>query len=268
MYEEQYDQSDAIPDAVKHLYKEQDGKFLIIGPAEIKTNDDVLRVQEALRKEREDHKKAKKQLVQFKDLDPDDVYAKLDRIKELEAAADGKIDEGKISEMVETRIKTKTAPLERQISSLTSERDDALIAVREFEAEDMRRKIHDQIRKAAAAANIRDTAMDDATIIGEKIFDVDEDGRVLTKDGVGVTPGVEPSVWFTEIKANRPHWWAESQGAGARGSDGRMSSGNNPFTAESWNLTEQGKILTADRTKAEQLAKAAGTTIGGGKPKK
>ena len=268
MFEEEYPDLESIPSAVRHLYKEVDGKWVLIGAGEIKTVEDVSRVQEGLRKEREDHKETKRKLNQFNGLDPDEVHNKLDRIDELEAAAGDKIDENKINEMVESRIKTKTAPLERQISTLTTERDEARNEVAQFKTKDTRRTIHDHIRKAATAAKIRDTAMDDAMLVGENIFMVDEEGRVVTKDGVGVTPGVEASVWLTEVKNTRPHWWPESQGAGARGGDGRMGGATNPFTAENWNLTEQGNLIKQDRNKAEQMAKAAGTTIGGPKPAK
>jgi hypothetical protein len=42
----------------------------------------------------------------------------------------------------------------------------------------------------------------------------------------------------------------------------------NPWTADNWNMTEQGKIYTSDPSRAEQLAKAAGTTVGGPRPAK
>ena len=53
----------------------------------------------------------------------------------------------------------------------------------------------------------------------------------ITRDNVGVTPGIDPAVWLSEIQAKRPHWWGEMVGTGA-----------------------------------EQMAKSAGTFIGGGKP--
>lgn len=268
MFEEEYDDYDSIPAAVKHLYRESGGKYVLIKAGEMKTVEDVTRVQEGLRKEREDHKATKRKLAQFNDMDPDEVLEKLDRIEELEAAAAGKIDESKINEMVETRIKSKTAPLERQIQKLTQEKGELEGQVGEFQGKERRRTIHDHIRKAATAAKIRDTALDDALLVGENIFEVDESGRVVTRDGVGVTPGIEASVWLTEVKQTRPHWWPESQGVGARGGDGGNGTGANPFTKDGWNLTEQGKLIKQDRSKAEQMAKSAGTSIGGPRPEK
>lgn len=268
MFEDEYDDYESIPAQVKHLFKEDGGKWVLIQSGEMKTVEDVSRVQEGLRKEREDHKATKAKLNQFNGLDADEVHEKLDRIEELEAAAAGKIDENKINDMVEARLRAKTAPLERQINTLKGENSELQGDVESYKAREKRRTIHDHIRSAAATAKIRDTAMDDALLVGEHVFDVDESGNVVTKDNVGVTPGIEPSVWLTEVKKTRPHWWPESKGAGANGGDGGAGGINNPFSHEHWSMTEQGKLLREDRSKAEQLARAAGTTIGGPKPDK
>lgn len=266
MFEDEYESLDAVPEAVKHLFREQDGKAVLIKAGEVKTVQDVANVQEGLRKEREDHRETKRKLSKFNDLDPDDVLNKLDRIDELEAAAAGKLDEGKINEMVETRLRSKTAPLERQINQLTTENGELKQDVDQYKGKDRKRLIHDHIRSAASQAKLRDTAVSDALLVGEQVFDIADDGRVVTKDGVGVTPGVEPAVWLTEVKQTRPHWWPESQGTGARGGDGAGGGANNPFSKEHWNMTEQGRVLKEDRSKAEQLAQAAGTTVGGKRP--
>jgi len=262
MFEELYSDVNDIPAVVKHLYKETEEGWSLIPAGELKTVNDVNRLQESLRKERADHKRVKSQLSSFGELDPSEIFAKLDRFDELEAAAGGNIDENKINEMVESRIKSKTAPLERQLGQLTSERDELFSKVGDFEKKEKTRVIQDHIRKAAVNAKIINTAMDDALIIGQNIFDIDELGNVVTKEGVGATPGVEPSVWFTEIKQTRPHWWPASQGAGASGSAGGAGGAGNPWAKDTFNLTEQGKILMQDQAngtnRAEQLKKAAG----------
>lgn len=268
MFEESYDDVESTPPEVRHLYKDVDGKMILISAGEIKTVADVARVQEGLRKEREDHKATKVSLSLFGELDPTDIHAKLDRISELEAAAGGKIDETKIAEIVESRIKAKTSPLERQIDTLTTERDESNAQVKQYKGTEVRRKIHDSIRTAGTAIKMRDTAFEDAYLLGERIFEIDETGNVVTKDGVGVTPGVDATVWLTEVKAAKQHWWPESQGAGATGGTGRGGMADNPFSEKHWNLTDQGAMIKEDRTRAEQMARAAGTVIGGARPKK
>ncbi len=266
MFEEEYNSYDEIPASVRHLYVESGDKYVLIAAGQLKTVDDVQRVQEGLRKEREDHKATKTKLSAFNGLDPDDTLLKLDRIDELEAAAGGNIDENKINEMVETRLRTKTAPLERDLERLQTENAGLVSSVEAYKGQEKRRTIHDHIRTAAKASHVIDSAIEDALIIGERVFDVDETGHVITRDGVGCTPGVDASVWLTEIKQTRPHWWPESQGVGAKGGNGNAG-GSNPFSGKNWNLTEQGRLIQENRARAEQMAKAAGTTIGGPRPK-
>jgi hypothetical protein len=261
-----YENKEDIPEQFQELFTEVGGSFVMTEVVGIKTVEDVNNLQESLRKERSDHKAVKTSLAKFGSLDPDEVHSQLDRIHELEAASGGNIDEAKMAEMLEARLKTKTAPLERQLSELQntlSEKDTELAG---YQVREKRATIHDSIRKAAISSKLRDTAINDALIIGESIFDVDENGQVITKDNVGVTPGVDPAVWFTEVQTTRPHWWPESSGAGARGGRGGIGGANNPFSKEHWNMTEQGALITQDRTKADQMAKSAGTSIGGPKP--
>lgn len=261
-----YENKEDIPEQFQELFTEVGGSFLMTEVVGMKTVEDVNNLQESLRKERSDHKTVKTALAKFGALDPDDIHGQLDRIHELEAAAGGKIDETKMAEMLEARLKTKTAPLERQLSELQTSLSDKDTELVGYQVREKRATIHNSIRKAATASKLRDTAIGDALIIGESIFDVDENGNVITKNNVGVTPGVDATVWLTEVQNIRPHWWPESSGAGARGGKGGISGSNNPFSKEHWNLTQQGVMVTQDRTKADQMAKSAGTVVGGTKP--
>jgi hypothetical protein len=81
-----------------------------------------------------------------------------------------------------------------------------------------------------------------------------------------VIAGIEPEAWLTDLQTKRAHWWGPSSGGGAGGNRGGVDTSNNPFSHEHWNMTEQGKLVRENRAKAEQLAKLAGTTIGGQKP--
>ena len=268
MFELEYPDRASIPSEVRHLYTEVDGVYKVLSAGSIKSKADTDRLQESLRKEREDHKETKARVAGFGDLDADEVLAKLDRIEELEAAAGDKIDDTKINEMVETRMKAKLAPLERELTKVKNEKAELSEKVTQYSENEKRRTIHDHVRKAAKAEHIRDTAIEDALMMGERIFEIDESGNVVTRDGVGVTPGLDATVWLSEVKTSRPHWWPESQGAGAKGGTGTPGYANNPFSAEGWSMTEQGNLIRSNPERAAQMAKAAGTSIGGAKPQK
>lgn len=265
MLKMKYKTREEIPAGMEGLYSEVGGEWVFTAIPGLKTQEDIDRVTEGLRKEREDHKATKDKYRALGDRAVDDILADLDKIDEYKQAAAGKLDDNQINQIVETRIRSRLAPVERERDQLKQDITERDTRISQFEANENRRSIHDAVRAAGVKAKIRDTAMDDALLIGEHLFTRDESGNVVTKDGVGVTPGVSPEVWFTETQQSRPHWWPESQGGGLNGGKG-PAGGSNPFSKDGWNMTEQGKLIRENRSRAEQLAKAAGTTIGGQRP--
>jgi hypothetical protein len=213
-------------------------------------------------------KEATDKLTTFAALgDLDTVRAQLDRIPELEAAAEGKLDENKINSLVEGRIKTKLAPLERERDQLKTQLTEKDEVIKTYSVAETRRKVTTAVGKAARELKVVDSAVEDIEIIAERVFEVTEDGSVVTRDNVGTTPGLSVKAWLEDMQAKRPHWWGPSAGGGANGNGkGGGLGGPNPWTHEGWSLTEQGALLKSDRAKAERLAKAAGTSIGGKRP--
>lgn len=260
------DSLDDVDEKYHDLYTEKDGKYEFTGVDGLKTQADIDRLQTALTKERADHKALKERVKIFDGRKFEDIVSDLDRIPELEAAA--KNGEGKnVDELVEAKLKSKLAPVERERDKLAKELQEARDNITAFEAKDRTRSIHDSIRAAIAKqTGFQAGAVEDALMYGERLFEVTEEGSVVTKDNVGVVPGISPEVWLQEMQQKKAHWWAASQGGGAAGNRGGNSYAKNPFSAEHWNLTEQGKLIRENRQKAEQMAKAAGTQIGGAKP--
>jgi hypothetical protein len=262
------DSLEAVPEALHGFYVEKDGKFQLQVTG-LPSQENVTRLEEAIRKERNDHKQTKDTLNRITNngaRQPDDIIADLDRIPELEATQ-GQIDEDKVNTLVEARIKARVGPVERERDQLKTQVEAKDKTIGEFEAKDRTRTIHDKVREDAVKAKVLPEAVEDALLLADRIFEVDDSGRVVTKDNVGVTPGIEPGVWFTDVQKTRPHWWGPSTGGGAGGNRGGGGDAtSNTFTHENWNLTAQGVLVNSDRPKAEQLAKAAGTTIGGQRP--
>ena len=259
------DKLDDVDEKFHELYTERDGKFTLTGIDGMKTQGDIDRLTTSLNKERDEHKLTKEKATVWGDLDYEETVGKLDRIKELETAAEGKLDEEKINELVEGRISSKLSPVQRELEKAQKERDELAQKNATLEEKDRIRRIHNAVRAAAVESGVRDTAVLDATDLSERCFEINEEGNVVVRDNIGYTPGVDAVTWLTEVQDKRPHWWGESSGGGGKGSKNK-NLGNNPFTAEHWNLTEQGRLVTADRAKAENMAKSAGTTIGGAKP--
>lgn len=264
-----YEKKDDIPEAFRDLYTEKDGKWHLTGVNGMKTQADVDTVKEALRKEREDHGETKKKLKPWGDLDPDETLATLDRVKELEAAAGDKLDEEKLNEMVEARLAQKTGPLEREINKLKEENATLTGERDQLQGDMKRRDMNEAVRSAAVEAKVHQSAIPDIEIVAANMLEFDEDGKLITKDGLnGMTPGIDVKGFFQEMQKSRPHWWPESVGGGARGGGGPGGfSGPNPWSHDKWNMTEQGKIVREQgREVADRMAQQAGTTVGGTRP--
>ena len=269
-----YDAQDDIPEAFRELFTEREGKWELTGIAGMKTQADVDRVQTALEKERGEHKETKTKLKTFEHINLEQFDKDQTEIVELrakvEAGAGDGFDEAKFNEAVDklatSRVATETAPLRRELDQMTERATGLETENGDFRQEKTNRIVTDAVRSAATGIKVIDTAVDDVLMLGERVFQVAEDGTVLTKEGVGVTPGIAPDIWLSEMQAKKPHWWPASTGGGANGSGQGSGFSSNPFSSEHWNLTEQGKAMREDPTKADQMAKAAGTKVGGLRP--
>ncbi len=201
--------------------------------------------------------------------DPNEIQSKLDRIGELEAAAGGKLDEGKIQEMVEQRLGQKTAPLERQLTEATEtlntvqqERDQLANTL-------VSRDRNDAVRSVATEMKVLSTAIPDVEMVAAAYLERDETtGEFIVKaDAKGVTPGADVKQFMKDMQKQRPHWWPQSQGGGAGGGGAGGSGDDNPWSAKGWSLTEQGKVAREKgMAEAERLAKAAGSRVGATRP--
>jgi hypothetical protein len=272
-----YKTRDELPKGMEELYDEVDGEFKLTGVEGMKSQDDIVRIQTSLVNERKDHKATKDKLKAITDVlpegvTPEQLVEKLDSIEELEAkaaaAGKDKPDEDAINRIVETRVKRALAPIERerdqlkkQVGDLSTERDT-------LSSERTRTKIEGAVGKVAQELKVVGTAIDDVMLRAGNLFEIDEAGRVVTKEGVdGVAPGLDPKAWLTDMQEKASHWWAASVGGGANGSKGGGALNGNPFSAKNWNLTEQGNYVKQHgMEKAQQLAKQAGTTVGGPRP--
>lgn len=266
MFKAIVDNLDGIDEKYHDLYEAKGDKFVMKAIEGLKPLAEFNVVHNALTKERGEHKTTKTKLASFGDLDPEATRVALERIPELELAAGGAIDEAKISGIVESRIAAKVKPVERERDLLKTQNAEKDGVIEGFKSKEKTRVITDTVTKAAKGLKLVDGAVEDAVVLAERLFEVGEDGAVVTRDNVGVTPGLTADAWLTDLAPRKPHWFGPSQGGGAGGGGNRGNLGPNPFTAEHWNMTEQGKLVTTDRPKAERLAKAAGTTIGGTKP--
>lgn len=264
-----YESGEDIPESFKSLYTEKDGKFTLTGVEGMKTDTDVAKISEALRKERNDHKKLRESVRGAFGIDSPDfaeLKIKLDSIEELQAQIDTQNDpknQKKIDDLVAAKLKAQMAPIERERDDLKNKLGEKDKTLGELLGEKRTRKVQDSVREQAIKLKLLPEAMDDAFMYGERLFEEDVDGNLVMKDGVGFTPGTDVAFWLGEMQSKKPHWWPASEGGGAGGNRGGGSGDKtpNPWSAEHWNLTVQGQLMTTDPTKGIKLKAAMGNPI-------
>ena len=268
-----YNSQEDIPNGYEALYTEKDGKWVLTGIEGMKTQEDITRLSESLRKEREDHKKVKDILAKLggPDLDADALVEKLDEYEELklrvESGEGGKIDDKKVEELVEQRVQRRLAPVERERDRLKTRNTELESENSTLKGTITRGTVESELRRHATEGKVVTSALDDILDIGANIFEVAEDGAVVTKQGLRNVPaGVTPDVWLSDMKEKRPHWWPASQGGGAGGSGGGNGTGVNPWTKDNWSIEAQAQLVRTDPGKADRLAKAAGVHVGAMSP--
>lgn len=248
----EYPTLEEIPEAARPLYTEQGGKFVLTGVEGVKPISEFERAMAAKRVETEAHNQTKAKLQAWGDLNPDEVLATLDRIKELETAAGGKLDEKALGDLVEARIGSRLGPIERAKKALETALAEKENTLKGLITERRNGIIRAEVTKAALAEKVIDTALDDVVLLASTAFDVDEAGKITARD-----TGLSVSDWLSDMKARRPHWWPQSRGGGAGGSGMTDSGIANPWAKETFNLTRQGEILTKNPEQAARLEAAA-----------
>jgi hypothetical protein len=264
-----YDSAEEIPEGYTDLYSEKGGKWYLTGVRGMKTSQDTDKLSKSLREERSAHKATKDKLAKLggDDVDIDKVVEQLDELEDLrarvEAGEGGKVDEAKLEELVEARLKRQLRPIERERDQLRSRNQELENETSGLRATINNGTIESRLRKLATDENVVSSAMDDIVFMGTHLFEVAEDGAIVAKDGApGIETGITPDVWLGDMKEKRPHWWPASQGGGAGGGRDGAGAGSNPWSAKNWDFDAQGAMVRQDRAKAERLAKAAGSKIG------
>ena len=263
---------DEIPQGYADLYSENKGQWELTGVEGMKTQADIDRLQKSLSSERQVSKDLRAKLEGLDGV-PEDWREQIDRIPELEAqiaAGGGKPDQAAIDKLVEQRVIRETSPLKRELEKAQKQLGESTQLIESYKTKDRQRAIQDAVTPVLREAKVIDSAIEDAMFLAERHLEVEEteDGfQIRTKDGVGVTPGVEPKVWLEEIQSRKAHWFPESIGGGGSGGKGRQQSfTQNPWRKDQWNLTEQMKLEASNPNLAGQMAKAAGVELGAAQP--
>lgn len=269
-----YENATDVPSEHAALYIEKDGKH-VLQLTGIKTQTDFDNYATALRARLADAAGDLKS-VKNNGMTRDEIMSAIKDAATAMANGDGRKpgDKGQDDPTLTARVHD----LERELAS-TQEK----LTTSEDAEKGARKKATDTtIRNALAGAATKAGVLPHAVAgLVELIaahFETSQAGAIVTKlEGQavqGVTPNTAPDPFMAAIQrsADFSHFWPASAGGGANngggGGGGGGTGGDNPFSRDGWNLTQQGTLVRTDRPEADRLAKAAGTTVGGGRPRK
>ena len=244
---------DEIPAELANLYVERDGAFVLDAEGVVeKTKADEMRNHNVdLRKQIEESSRtATEQLKQ--------VQAEKER---LELLVQGHKPE-ELDRLVGERIKGLKADWDKQLSTVTGERDSLTSRLTAIQ-------IDQGVLTVATKRGLRPTAIPDITSRARVVFKLvngaprafEADGTTLRYGKDGVTP-MTLEEWVDAQVADAPHLFESNAGGGAASNSAGGAAGNkhtakNPFRKETWNLTEQMKLQKTEPGLAARLKAAA-----------
>ena len=257
---------DQIPEPLHEFYREDNGKYVLDAEG-VKPAADFERVNTALAAERKVSK-------QFKDAaaaweakipgkNPDEIAALLERIPLLEAESQGKWDQKKHLDVLETTVKQRVAPLELELTKRQQaivERDQV---IEQYKTADRKRTIHDAVRAMAAKEGFQESAYANPEgalmLLAERHFTVNAEGHVVVSDdSKSLQPGLAVREALGELKTQHPYLLKQSLGGGATGGNNPGLTGSNPFKGN--NFTARSKYIEANPDKWQSAMAQAGLT--------
>jgi len=236
-------------ETIKALYKKEGDKW-------------VLGVEGAVPKAqlnefRDQNIQLRKDLEGLGDVPPADAAKAIKRVEELEAQVDK--DKGKFDQLLEKRTEAMKLEHSKQLEAIGKDLGQTRGQLKTL-------KIDQALIQAGSEFGLRAGAGPDLVSRGRSVFDLDEEGHIVAFDEDGKTKRynaagepLQPKDWVAAATKEAAHLFDESQGAGSAGSGSAgTAGGKNPWAKDSWNLTEQGKLMTADPARAQRLAAQAG----------
>ncbi len=240
-----YASAGEVPAELKPFYVERDGAWLL----DSERNEELRLTNVTVMKERD------ALLKRFEGIDPDAVRQLADEKRKLEEAA--QLKAGEFEKVLEARTKAAVTATEQKYAPKLAELDtvngrlSALL-------------IDDAVVSEATKRGLRTTALPDLKARARMTFKLVNgvpqafDGETARTGKDGFSP-LTLAEWVDSLVSDAPHLFEANAGGGATGSGSRGAGSGvvNPFRKESWNLTEQVKLLKTNPGLAARLKASA-----------
>jgi len=253
-----YQAKEEIPAEDVGMYVERGGAWVadFEGAVDKSVHDEFRESNNALKKEIEETKK------RFEGIDPEEVRRLAEEKRRLEE--EQQLKAGEVEKVYEARLETARADWEKQVTAVATERDALNARLASIQ-------IDQGVITVASKKGLRPTAIPDITARARNVFRLvngvpaafEGDGKTVRVGKDGLTP-MTLEEWVDLQVADAPHLFESNAGGGAAG-DASGGGGatratrsvKNPFRKETWNLTEQMKLMKSDPQLAARLKAAA-----------
>lgn len=181
----------------------------------------------------DNHKKLQEQIKAYGDYTPEklkELINKFDNDEESKLLKDGKIDE-----LMDRRFEKERAQYDEKINETIKSRDEYKGLYEGVVESNNRQKISDMFMREAIEAGVRKEAIEDVVSHAIDNFSVNADtGDIEARDKDGHLRKTEdgeklltPKLFIESLKTGKPHYWPDSNSAGAEGAGhGQGSSGD------------------------------------------
>ena len=243
---------DSVPEAFRDIAEEKDGKVAINVVANSKLKefrDNNIKVST----ERDELAKKVAALTSIlgEDVDADEFASELAELRDTaQKVKDGKLKaDGDIAKEVEARVAAMRSDYEKRLQEAGKEasawKDKAGVSESKYKRSLVDRAVTDAA--VAEGSGVETKALPDILERARKVFQVDEEGKLIAKDGEatiyggdGSTP-MTPKEWLEKLKGDAPYFFKQSNGGGAGGNtDGKLPGG---MSQEEWDKLPAKKKL-------------------------
>lgn len=195
-------------------------------------------------------------LKRFDGIDPDTVRAMLKQFDDDEEAK--LIADGKINDVLDKRTERMNAAHKKELQAIQNELAKAQALAAKFKDG----HLSSAVQKIATEAGVHKTALDDALLRARTVFEVNDDGEVVAREGEFGQDGKPLTLkeWFDGMRETAPHWFPAPQGGGVGGNH-HTPSAVNPWAKATFNLTKQSQLLKENPALAARMMAQAGVKV-------
>lgn len=229
-----YTKKEDIPEGLREFAKEADGGFIVAVVPKSKL-DEFRDNNLTIARERDE---LKNKVIAYAEMVGDDPVKARETVATLKAI-DQQVKDGKLkgSEAIEAEVNRRVAEtksnFENQLAQAGARLTEATAKAGDFENKFKRSTVDREITNAVLhpESGINPAALPDVLTRAYGFYTVQEDGRLVAKQGDNVVYGADgvtpmpPKEWLSKVLEQAPYLGKQSAGGGASGASGKTSYG-------------------------------------------